>query len=510
VNDAHEPGPSAIGLRHYVEVVRRRKWIILAVLVAAIGAAATFSALQQPRYRAETKIVVGQGNSLFQPTVSSAVQPFTATMGDLVRSRVVAVDAINRLGLRLSPQTLLSKLSVSINPQTAVVKISVDDRDPERARQLAGAVADAFTSLVKDRFGKPEQPLPGVTVQPPLTATIWDPSHVQPGRVAPRPKQNIAIAAALGLVLALLAGFLVEHFDRRLRSRESVEEHFGVPVIGQIPFDTQGRRTRRTTVARSSGAGAEAFRAVRANLQYLGVERPLRTVLVTSAAPQQGKTTVTAGLATAIARSGATTIAVEGDLRQPRLHEPFGVARSERGLTSVLVGAAALDDVVVQVPLPVTAQDGRREQATATVALLPSGPLPPNPSELLSSTQMRELLERLGESYDYVLIDSPPLLAVADALELARIVDGVVLTARRNRSTTDEAREVRALVERLAIHLVGVVFTDIRSPVGYGYGYGDGPDRSAELPVEEVVAQSASEPREAAISRRRQTRASRP
>jgi non-specific protein-tyrosine kinase len=317
--------------------------------------------------------------------------------------------------------------------------------------------------------------------------------------VAPRPKQDIAIATALGVVLALLAGFLVEHFDRRLRNRESVEQHFGIPVIGQIPFEREGRDKRRSTVSREFGAGAEAFRAVRANLQYLGVQRTLRTVLVTSAAPQQGKTTVTAGLATAIARSGATTIAVEGDLRQPRLHEPFGLPRSTLGLTSVLVGAAALEDVVVNVPLPTTRQDGRRQAATATVALLPSGPLPPNPSELLSSGQMRDVLELLGSSYDYVLIDSPPLLAVADALELARAVDGVVLTARRNRSTTDEAREVRALVERLSIHLVGVVFTDIKSPAGYGYGYGGGPDRSAEPPVEQAVSRSTSKRRESAV-----------
>ena len=509
MNDAPEPGPSSIGLRHYVEVVRRRKWIILAVLAAAVGAAAVFSALEQPRYRAEAKIVVGQGNSLFQPTVSSAVQPFTATMGDLVTSRVVAVDAINRLGLQMSPQKLLSKLSVSINPQTAVLKISVDDRDPRRAEQIGAAVSEAFTSLVNDRFGKRVRPRPGETTQPPLTATIWDPSHVLPGRVAPQPKRNIAIAAALGVVLALLAGFLVEHFDRRLRSRDSVEEHFGVPVIGQIPFVSLCRGKRQTPVARDFCAGAEAFRAVRANLQYLGVERPLRTVLVTSATPQQGKTTVTAGLATAIARSGATTVAVEGDLRQPRLNEAFGLPKSEQGLTSVLVGAAALDDVVVHIPLPMTRQDGRRQQGTATIALLPSGPLPPNPSELLSSAQMRQLLERLADSYDYVLVDSPPLLAVADALELARVVDGVVLTARRNRSTTDDAREVRALVERLAIHLVGVVFTDIKLPASYGYGYGYGPDHGAEPPVEETVPRSASEPREDAISRRRHSRASR-
>ena len=506
MNDAPEPGSSSIGLRHYLDVVRRRKWIVLAVLAIVIGTAAAFSVLQQPTYRAETKIVVGQGNSLFQPAVSSAVQPFTATMGDLVKSRIVAVDAINRLGLKMSPQTLLNKLKVSINPQTAVLKISVDDRDPHQAERIGSAVAVSFTGLVTDRFGKQGPSVAGQAAQPPLTATIWDPSHVLPGKVAPRTKRNIAIAAALGLVLALLAAFLSEHFDRRLRSRESVEDRFGVPVIGQIPFDRQGQRGRRTTVPRESGAEAEAFRAVRANLQYLGVERPLRTILVTSASPQQGKTTVTAGLAAAIARSGATTVAVEGDLRRPRLDEAFGIGNSRRGLTNILVGTASFEDVVVQVPL--ATQDPSGDQSAGGVALLPSGPLPPNPSELLSSAQMRQLLEQLAASYDDVLIDSPPLLPVADALELARVVDGVVLTARRNRATTDDAREVRALVERLSIHLVGLVFTDAKMSESYGYGYGYSSSRSPEQPVrEEPPVRPAATARDATVRRRRRSRA---
>jgi capsular exopolysaccharide synthesis family protein len=221
----------------------------------------------------------------------------------------------------------------------------------------------------------------------------------------------------------------------------------------------------------------EAFRGLRANLQYLAVRRPLRTILITSAAAGQGKTTVTANLAIAIARSGATTVAIEGDLRRPQLVEALGVSKERPGLTNMLVGAEDLENVLLYIPLT-TGENGSGR--AGEVAFVSSGPLPPNPSELLSSLQMTELLERLVSTFDHVLIDSPPLLLVADALELARMVDGVVLAVRANSASADEAREVRALVERLGIHLVGVVLTDVERPATY-YGYGDAPARETAL-----------------------------
>ena len=454
------------GLRRYVGVVRRRKWIVLAVLAAAIGAAALFSELQKPVYRAETKIVVGQGNSLFQPTVANAVQPFTATMSDLVESNVVATRVIARLGLHRSPEKLLSKVHVSTNPLTAVLKVSVDDSSRARAQHIARALGNVFSRLVHERFGHRQvTTTTGQVVEAPLTATVWDSAHVDRQKVAPKPVRNVAIAAALGLVLALLSAFLREHFDRRLRSREAVEEHFGVPVIGQIPFDPASKRNKGARIL-ATGAGAEAFRSLRVNLEYLGVRRPLGTILVTSASPQQGKTTVTANLAAMIARSGATTIAVEGDLRRPRLHELFGVGVRPVGLTDVLVGSAALKDAIVEVPF---AGDGR--EGFGKVVLLPSGQLPPNPAELLSSNQMKDLLEKLAAQYNYVLVDSSPVLAVADALGLARTVDGVILVARSNRTNADEANEVRALVDHLDLHFLGLVLTGVRPAAAYGYGY---------------------------------------
>jgi capsular exopolysaccharide synthesis family protein len=482
--DRPEADESGLGLRHYLDVLRRRKWIVLAVVAAAIAVAALISALQKPVYQAQEKIVIGQGNTLIAPGAAGAFQQYSATMANLLESNVVARNVIDSLRLPLSEEALLSKVSVSINPQTAVLQVSVQDHSRAQARRIASQIGVVFTDLVKSKFG--HEPVPtGVPGEPPqpLTANVWDPAHINSARVKPKPVRNVFIAGVLGLVLGLLAAFLREHFDRRLRTREDVELAFGAPVIGQIPFTRRRRGAHAFSGWDHGGHTGEAFRALRANLQYLAVRRPLRTILITSAAAGQGKTTVTANLAIAIARSGATTVAIEGDLRRPQLVEALGVSKDRPGLTNMLVGAEDLDNALLYIPLA-TGDNGAG--SAGEVAFLASGPRPPNPSELLSSLQMTELLERLTSVFDHVLIDSPPLLLVADALELARMVDGVVLVVRANSASADEAREVRALVERLGIHLVGVVLTDVERPASY-YGYGESPAREKAL-------QEASEP----------------
>ncbi len=484
--DPSEAEGIEVGLRHYIDVLRRRRWILLSVAAIVVAAAALFSALQQSIYRAESKVVIGQGGGLPQPQFGNQFGPYVATMADLLKSTVVAEAVIRNLELEESPQSLLSRTKVSSNPETAVLNVSYDHDSQSVAREVNGELGLVFQQLVKARFGEGTPAQGGQTAVPPLTVTIFDPSHVLPRKVQPRPVRNVVLAGVLGLLLGLLAAFLRDYFDRGLRTREMVEQSYGVPVIGQIPFVKLGRRDRRVVFWEGFGDVAEAFRALRANLQYLGVKRPIRTILVTSAAPNQGKTTVTANLAVAIARSGATTIVIEGDLRRPRLNNAFEIGAQRPGLTSVLIGALDIDEAIVDIPLRSSRMPAARERE-GRLSFLPSGPQPPNPSELLSSLQMSELLDRLALSYDYVLIDSPPVLPVADALALARLVDGVAIVVRRNHSTRDEAKELRALIERLGINLLGVVFTDVSSAGGYrSYGgYGDAApedDRTAREP----------------------------
>lgn len=464
--DTHEFEQASAGLRHYLDVVRRRKWTVVAITVVCVAVALALSLLQKPVYRAATKIVIGQGGGLVQPGFANSIQPYTATMSDLLTSDIVARNVVDSLHLDMSPHDLLAKVSTSINPQTAVVDVYVDDGDRTQAVRIDQQVAVVFSNLVSERFGRASAT--GSTQ--PLSANVFDPAHLLPGRVSPRPARNVVIAFVLGLILGLVAAFLREHFDRGLRTREAVERAFGLPVIGQVPFGARGKE-ERAVAFEGRGETAEAFRGLRANLAYLGVKRPLRTILVTSASPEQGKTTVTANLAVTIARSGASVAVVDADLRRPRLETTLGSEPRGPGLTTVLVGAAELEGVLRDVDLPA---DDRNE--SGRLAFIPSGPLPPNPSELLASTQMTALLDRVGAQFDYVLIDSPPVLLVADALELARDADGVIVVVRHGHASSDEARELRATVERLGLNLVGAVMTDVEPVRQYG-AYGDQPAR---------------------------------
>ncbi|MBV8257536.1 MAG: polysaccharide biosynthesis tyrosine autokinase [Actinobacteria bacterium] len=453
------------GLRHYLDVLRRRWKLVASVMAVTLLAAGILTALESPVYRAETSVVIGQGDSLFQVQFGNSIQPFTATMSQLVTSEAVARSVISRLGLQDSPGDLLSKIGVSVNPSTAVLGISVDAPTPGEAERIATAIDAVFPRLVAQRLGRAAPTPKGATPQPPLTATVWDRAHVV-GQVSPRPARNLALGLALGLVLGLLGAFLRDHFDRALRTREAVEEAFGVPVIGQVPFAKESQDPAGEPQWEGLAARAEAFRALRANLEYLRVKRRLRTILVTSATPSQGKTTVAANLGLAIASSGSSSVVIEGDLRRPQLAAALGLDPGPRdtGLTSVLLGEVTLDEVAE--PVFVGGDDRR-------LLYVPSGPLPVNPSELLSSAPMAEALERLSARNDFTLVDSPPLLAVADALEVARLVDGVIVVARANHTTVDDAREVRALVARLGLELVGVVLTDVNPAGGYPkYGYG--------------------------------------
>jgi capsular exopolysaccharide synthesis family protein len=470
--EAFEAEPSGVGLRHYADVLRRRKWIVIGITVACVAAAALISVSETPVYRAETKIVIGQGGGLVQPGFANSIQPYTATMSDLITSDIVASNVVHDLHLSMTSHDLLSKISTAINPQTAVVDVYVDDHNQVEAVRIDQQIAQVFSTLVKTRFGAAAGSATGTQ---PLTANVFDPAHALPGRVSPRPTRNVAIAIVLGLVLGLVAAFLREHFDRALRTREDAEGAFGLPVIGQIPFTVKGKEERGIAWS-GRGEAAEAFRALRANLQYLSVQRPLRTILVTSATSEQGKTTVTANLAITIARSGASVVVVDADLRRPRLESALGQQAGAPGLTNVLVGASTQQQVLQDVQLQ---DDGAGD--LGRLSFIGSGPLPPNPSELLGSAQMTAFLDRLAAEYDYVLVDSPPVLLVADALELARDVDGVVLVVRRDKASRDEGSELRTMVDRLGIHLVGTVLTDVEPVRQYGT-YGDQPAAAQKKP----------------------------
>ncbi len=508
MSDARQPEEAGIGLRQYLDVVRRRKWIVIVIVALAVGASAMVTLSEQSVYQAEATIAVGQGQGLFSAQNGNSIQPFSSTIKELLESNVVAQGVIKDLRLPLTPSQLLSKVSVSFNPDSAALHVSVLDHVPATAKAIAASMSTHFTDLFTKRFATT-----ATAGSDPVRAFVWDPAHVVPGRVSPTPTRNLLIAGVLGLVLGLLAAFLRDHFDRSLRTIDEIEKAFGVPVIAQIPTIRKGSKERPRMLWDENGEFAESFRGLRANLEYLAVQRPLKTILVTSPAANQGKTTVCANLATALAQSGASVVLLEADLRRPALSAAFGLPAGRPGLTSVLVGNVQLGRATVAIDLPESPGQGNNERS---VTVLPSGPLPPNPSELVASPRMRRLVEGLGDLFDTVVIDSPPILPVADTLGLAKLVDGVIVVVRAKSATSDEAHDVHALVDRLDIPLVGIVVSDVTVRGGYGtYGSytsvtqdNPSPDPAAdfEASLERLRAQkraaSTSAPRRQASSNR--------
>jgi len=440
-----------LALSHSVRVIRRRRWVIVAMLAAAIAAAALFSFLQQSVYSAEAKIVIGQGNTMFQPQNGNAVQPFTATMADLIMSEVVAKDVISNLRLTTSPSALLSNVSVSTNPQTAVLQLTVHAHSAAEAQTIASEFSTVFVHLVQVRFGKGQSGFNGT--QSSITAVVFDPAHIVPGKVSPRLARNIAVAAALGIVLGLAAAFVVEQFDGTLRTTEEIEAALGIRVIGRVPVQSLGRLTDATTVWETQSGVAEAYRTLRAILSSLPSGGHVRTLLLSSPTEGHGKESVAANLAAAIANAGTRTLLIEGDLRQRLLD---ALDPRAPGLMSVLTGDASLGRAARRILAPPVAKGA----VAVSLDFLPSGANGPGLAELLSSGPMAELLAAAADQYDRVLIDGAPFLGVADALLLAHAVDGVLLVVARDELDAQEANELRFLFERLGAHPLGVIVTD--------------------------------------------------
>jgi polysaccharide biosynthesis transport protein len=273
--------------------------------------------------------------------------------------------------------------------------------------------------------------------------------------VSPKVEQNLWIAAILGLIFGLVIAVVVDYLDDSIKDPKEAENLLDLPVIGLIAYATDETPDLADN-PKSRSHLAEAFRTLRANIRFSATDRPLKTLLVTSPGPSEGKSTIVADLAIAVANAGQKVIAVDTDLRRPALHRFFNV-ENDVGLTSVLIGERSLDEVLVD-----TGESG--------VTLLTSGAIPPNPIEFIESDAMRELIEALKERADVVIFDSPPLLLVADAQILSSIADGTLLVVEMKRTRREMARQGKELLVRAGARILGLAANKLRR-AGGGYYY---------------------------------------
>lgn len=438
-------------LRDYVRVLRARwRWLAL-VLVLCIGGAVAATAMTTPIYRATAQLFI---STSAQSDISDLVQgtSFTyrqvTTYADMVTAPVVLEPVIKDMGLAQDPESLAARITTAVPEATVLINIHVSGTEGQEAAAIANGVAEQFTRTIAEL----EQPNDGTS---PVKASVIRPAKAPTTPVSPNPSRNLALGISLGLMLGVAAAVLRDMVDTRVTGPSDVERITDRPIIGGITFD---RDTAVSPTVRTEDYSprAEAFRAIRTNLQFIdAAERP-RLLLITSSLPGEGKSTTTAHLAQTLAASGAPVCVVEADLRRPKMMEYLGLA-SGAGLTSVLIGQATLDEVL----------QPYGENLTA----LGSGAIPPNPSELLGGPAMRALLAELAERFEYVVLDAPPLLPVTDAAVLSKIVDGTIVVVGASIVHRHQLSQALSTLAGVDAKVLGLLLNRLKVDATHTYGY---------------------------------------
>jgi polysaccharide biosynthesis transport protein len=455
-----------VDLRDYVRLVRKRwKIISLCILLALFGAVA-LTELSPKSYSAQAQLFVSARATA--EDLNSAVQGSNFTQqrvksyADIIDTPPVTDPVITKLKLKISSEQLAHQISASNPLDTVLLNISVTNNDPALAAAIANAVAEQFTLVVK-ALETPDNSTSAL-----VKATVVKPADAPSVPVSPRPKINLALGLLVGLALGIGAAVLRESLDTTIKGAEDLASITTSPLLGIIPEDSEARATPLIS-AEQGNLRAEAYRQVRTNLQFIDVERTVKSIVITSAIPDEGKSTTACNLAIAFARTGARVLLVEADLRRPKTADYLGIEGAV-GLTNVLLGQVAVGDVL-------------QPWGTLPLKVLPSGPIPPNPSELLGSTPMAELVHLLGAHADIVILDAPPLLPVTDAAILSTVCDGALLVARHGHTRRDQLTSATEAVNKVGGRVLGVLLNRVPrrgAGVGYGYDYGYGYYTSAE------------------------------
>jgi succinoglycan biosynthesis transport protein ExoP len=441
----------------------RRSWLavlVIALAVSAVAIASTF--IQTKEYQATTKVFVAaqsapsitdlsQGNTFTQQVVQS--------YADIVNTPIVLDSVIEDLGLSTTSANLSERVEASVATDTVLITISVVDESPDRAAAIANSVAENLAAEVDELSPKT------LAGDSPVKITTVQEAVAPDGPSSPNLPLYIIVGLLLGLAIGVGAVVTRALADTRTRSPQDLANITSAPLLGTI-FAHDESDTKPLVFQHEPRSGhSEAFRALRTNLEFLNYGGRDKCFVFTSALPGEGKSTTISNLALAFTDIGESVCVVDADLRRPRIAEIFQIEGAV-GLSDVLIGRASLADTL-------QTWGGR------SLALLPAGQLPPNPSELLASPAMKDVLTTLTAQFDRVLIDAPPLLPVTDAAILSKRSGGAVLISAIKRANRHQITAALGVLGSVDADVLGTVVTMVPTRGSdarvYGYGtYGTG------------------------------------
>ncbi len=512
-------------LDKYFKAVLRWWWLILLSTVIAAGVS-YYASSQQPRiFQTTTTLMVGQVMQEADPKGSdfSTTEQLAESYAQIAERQPVLQATVESLGLNLSWRQLQTMVNVAPIPQTQLLAITVEDNSPHRAVAIADEIAQQLilqsptspenearqerSQFVHNELDDLQKKIETARVRvteleaeletalsarqiqdlqneitnleslirgwqrnytdlldflggggSPNFLTVIEPAQLPTVPVSPRVIINVIVAAFTGFILAAAAALLIEYIDDTLKSTDDMSSTLKVTPLGGINrIKSKDYQNVLVTVHSPFSTLAEAYRGVRTNLQFMALDQAVTSLLVTSANPGEGKSVTAANLGVSMAQAYLKTIVVDADLRQPSVHRIFELSNQ-----------TGLSDLIRSPELEL--EDCLQDTGIENLQVITSGPLPPNPAEILGSARMTELIQRLEASADVVIFDSPPVLAVADAVILASRVDGVVLVVKAKRTRRSVVREALKRLQQVGARLVGGVMNQVPGRQGY-YAY---------------------------------------
>lgn len=496
-------------VREYLDIIARRKWIIIITFAIVMAAAVALTLLTTPKYRASTtlRVLALSGSSSDLTYDTKQTDRLMRTYAETAISRPVLTELAEKLGMSEWPV-------VEVEPvvDTELMRITAETLDPVMAADAANALAEIVVARsqtlfigssksaleilgeqlakVKTELDQTWMDYEKVVAESPEdvdrisaasraielketaygalleqyetnrvrdalmanTLSVLEPAIVPQKPATPRKELNLALGVVLGLLAGFGLAFLVESLDTTLHSADQIKKTAELPLLGRIPA---GSRRDQPALFDGMSPQGEAFRRLRISLLSLEQDEALRTVQVTSAEPREGKSIVAANMAQALAQSGRRVMIVDAHLRLPTLHKVFDLT-NRIGLSSVLSEQATVEEAIQRTNAP-------------GIQVLTSGPLPANPAELLGSPQMKSLIEQLAKEFDMVLVDTPSLIAVTDAAAVSKSVDGVILVVELGRARQEYVRAARQQLVDVRAKPIGVVINRAEHDSTYDY-----------------------------------------
>lgn len=432
-------------LREYLRILRKNWWIVVAAAVIGIGGAILVNERAVPQYQSSVTFYVSTPSSTITGSNALQANQYALDKMDsytkLLKSDALAQRVIAKSGLDISIAAVTGRITATSDLNTVLLEADILDENPTRSLVLATAVSTEFGALVDQLDNRTVDGVSGSTVQ----MNVVSGPTLNPVPVSPRKNLNLAIGLAVGLLigaaLALARGLL----DTTIRTTEDLGKLIGTPVLGTVGFESAARKYPVLVASQNQSIRAESFRQLRTNLQFMNVDNPVSTLVITSSVAGEGKSTTATNLAIVYAEAGRKVLLIEADMRRGRIAEYLGLEDAV-GLSNVLAGAVDVHDVL-------------QPWGADRLHVLLRGESPPNPSELLGSHHMVELIATMREEYDVIVVDAPPLLPVADAAVASTWADGVLVVVRWGKTTRSQIATSMDSLEGVDARVLGAVLT---------------------------------------------------